>query len=197
MLDNFLGPDGNLVGRQAGSGQTWLTTFDSYPSLLVRSHRVIGAVGDELGAQIDSAFSAPQFAADWWCRLLLSLPVGFQGSSAVGCWFGSDSSGVYCGVVVQPNDSSHVQIAGGNLGPLDFAATAVPWVLGSTHEVVFQWFESGGRVSLIVDDAVVLTASGYTLDPATVLDFVLAELTDAGGLPSPILSVELATGVYS
>lgn len=196
MLDVFDRPDGNLVGSVASSGQTWATKAGPAPTMLVRGRTAVGVVNEESGAQVNSAFSAPQFAGDWWARCVFRFPVLAAGANAFGCWLGEETLGPYAGVVVQPTGGSGADLTGGNILAGDLGTHVDTCFPDADHEIVFAFEAAGGNVRLIFDDVVVASASGYVLDPGTVLVFQVAELLDVTAVVVPMLEVELATGVY-
>ncbi len=196
MIDDFARPDQNLIGSTASSGQTYVVTLDAYPTMLIRSDELTGVTNSQTGGQVDTLFSGPQFAADWWCLFRAKGLQAVGAGSAFGVWFGSDGLAVYAGVIAQGAGGSSLLVHGGNLGPADFGTNVTLDDPADEHEFLFQWISAGGHVKLYVDDVLVQAASGYVLDLSTAKDFVVSQLLDGVTDPVPMTLIEVGTGVY-
>lgn len=199
VFDDFPEADRDVVGSVAVIGGTWAANPTPLPSNHIVGHKVVGDLNSENLAAILSAISAPQFAGDWWCRLVLLNPPAAVGANTFGCWLGDDQTGAYAGIAcLYPSGGvGQFSFVGGNLGVGDLNAGPLAMDPSVPHEVAFAFTAAdGGTGSIIVDDVVLASANPYVLDPSTPLDFAFGGIQDAGGPLVEISEVELGLGPY-
>ena len=199
VYDNFPGPDGALIGTNAVTGQAWVATIAPYDDLAIVSHQAEGTVNDQNGAQVDGALNVNTYSGPWWIRIVVLLGAKAATTKSIGAWIGDDDVGPYFGLAVlyggaQSAGSPLIDAGQIDASPSSVVATGVdPLAL---NEFVMQLDTDTATMRVYLNDDLLLTATGVTVDPATTPPFVISPACGIGTTPAAFSEVELGRGVY-